>query len=77
MQKKKTIFLIISFVLLAVTASAQEPYLFPQPVFNQTDFLMVKGIDERFEGGIAGIRMSQGFHPDTYEKNNIKDNLPK
>jgi len=68
MQKKKTIFLIISFVLLAVTASSQEPYLFPQPVFNQTDFLMVEGIDERFEDGIAGIRMSQGFHPDTYEK---------
>jgi len=28
---------------------------------------MVEGIDERFEDGIAGIRMSQGFHPDTYE----------
>jgi len=52
MQKTKIIFLITAVV---------------QPVFNQTDFLMVEGIDERFEDGIAGIRMSQGFHPDTYE----------
>jgi len=67
MQKTKIIFLITAVVLIAVTASAQEPFLYSQPVFNQTDFLMVEGIDERFEDGIAGIRMSQGFHPDTYE----------
>jgi len=42
MNKVKIMFLLTSFVLLAVTASAQEPYLFPQPVFNQTDFLMVE-----------------------------------
>jgi len=46
MQKTKIIFLITGLVLIATAASAQEPYLFPQPVFNQTDFLMVEGILE-------------------------------
>jgi len=75
MQKLKIIFLITGLVLITVAASSQEPYLFPQPVFNQTDFLMVEGIDERFEGGIAGIRMSYNFHPDTYERWIAPDSL--